>query len=148
MLVSSSMTLKEPLRHYEQVLALHPECSEQDQRDIFRMMSELISAEGGELSRVDSWDSRPIANPKAKGFSRAWYFYTLFSAPSTVIDKIISKLRIDKKVIYFHQERLPKKTSPEQHVKKFFQQLEQTAQKEKERLARRQKKQAFSARRA
>lgn len=140
------MSKKEVLRFYEQVLVLHPDSSEQEQKAICRMIADIIEKQKGEVFRVDTWGSRPIANPKAKGISRAWYFYMLFSAPADVIAEIRRQLSINNKVVYFHQEKLPKKETPETHIQKFLQNLEQTAQREKERVARNQKRQNWANR--
>ena len=83
----------------------------------------------------------PLANPKSKGCSRALYFYVLFSGPADAITEIRRQLSINKNVLYFHQEKLPEKETPENHIQKFLQNLEQTAQKEKERITKNQKRQ-------
>ncbi|MDE0092789.1 MAG: 30S ribosomal protein S6 [Oligoflexia bacterium] len=129
---------------YEQVLVLRPETLDADQKEICQLIAGIIEKEKGELFRVDTWGSRPIANPKAKKASRGWYFYLLFSASSLAVAEIRRQLSINQKVLYFHEERLPKKETPESHAKKFFEVLEQTAQREKERIAKNQKKQAWS----
>lgn len=133
------------LKFYEQVLVLRPESTEQEQKEICQLIADLIEKGKAELFRLDTWGSRPIANPKAKKASRGWYFHFLFSAEGHLISEIRRQLSINKKVLYFHQERLPKKETPESHIKKFFENLGQTAQKEQERIARFQKKQAHRA---
>lgn len=135
------MNQKESLRFYEQVLVLHPDSSEKEQKTICQIVTDIIKKQNGEIFRVDSWGSRPLANPKSKGCSRAWYFYMLFSGSADAITEIRRQLSIDNKVLYFHQEKLSKKETPEGHIKKFLQNLEQTAQKEKERAAKNQKRQ-------
>ena len=135
---------KDSLRFYEQVLVLHPDSSEQEQKEICSLLVNLIKKQNGEIFRVDTWGSRPIANPKAKKVSRGLYFYMLFSAPVKMISEIRSKLSINNKVLYFHQERLPKKETPESHMKTFLQNLEYTKEKELERIVRNKKRQNFT----
>ena len=137
------MNQEETLRFYEQVLVLHPDSSEKEQKEICQLVVGIIEKQKGKLLRIDTWGSRPIANPKAKGVSRAWYFYMLFSAPTDVIAEIRRQLSINKKVLYFHQEKLPKKETAKSHIEKFLQGLEETSQREKERIARNQKRQNF-----
>ena len=136
--------MNQKLKFYEQVLVLSPEALESDQQEICQLVAEIIEKEKGEVFRVDTWGSRPIANPRAKKASRGWYFHLLFSAPSHVITEIRRQLSINRKVLYFHEEQLPKKETPESHIKQFFSALEQTALREKERLVKNQKKQAWS----
>ena len=140
MLFKQAMDQKDGLKFYEQVLVLHPDSSEQEQKEICQLIAGIIEKQKGEVIRVDTWGSRPIANPKAKKASRGWYFYMLFSAPADVISEIRKQLSINNKTLYFHQESLPKKESPENHIQKFIQNLEQTTQREKERIARNQKR--------
>ena len=135
---------KEILRFYEQVLALHPESSDEEQKSICRTAADIIEKQEGKMFRVDTWGSRPLANPKAKGVSRAFYFYMMFSAPTPAIEEMRRQFSINSKVLYFHQERLSKKTTPEEHIESFFQNLEHTAQKEKERVAKQQKRQNWT----
>lgn len=138
------MDQKEILRFYEQVLVLHPENSDEEQKSICRTATDIVEKQKGKIFRVDTWGSRSIANPKAKGVSRALYFYMIFSAPAPAISEIRRQFSINSKVLYFHQEKLPKKTSPEEHIQNFFQNLEYTAQKEKERVAKQQKRQNWA----
>ena len=135
------MNQKESLSSYEQILVLHPDSSEQEQKNICLMNANLIEKQKGKVFRVDTWGSRPIANPKAKKVSRGLYFYILFSAKPDVISEIRKQLSINNKVVYFHQEKIPKKENPEKYIQNFFQHLELTKEKEKERIAKIQKKQ-------
>ena len=136
------------LRFYEQVLVLHPDSSEPEQKEICRSIADIITKKTGEVFRVDTWGSRSIANPRAKKAARGWYFYMLFSAPADVVTEIRRQLSINNKVLYFHQEKLPKKETLENHIQKFLQNLEQTALKEKERAVRNHKRQNWASNRA
>ena len=140
------MQEKEDLRLYEQVLVLRPESSEQEHKELCALIARIIEGTKGKIFRVDTWGSRPIANPKAKKASRGWYFYMLFSAPGQVVAEIRRQLSIHKKILYFHQERLDKKETAESHIKKFLHGLEQTAQREKERQAKIHKRHNFASR--
>ena len=141
MLFKQAMNQKESFRAYEQVLVLHPESSEQDQKNICLMNANLIEKQKGKVFRVDSWGSRPVGNPKAKKVSRGLYFYMLFSAQPEVISEIRKQLSISSKVLYFHQEKLSEE-DPKKHIQNFLTHLELTKEKEKERIAKIQKKQS------
>lgn len=140
------MSQKDILQFYEQIMVLHPDCEENEQKEICRITADIIKQQKGEMFKMDTWGSRPIANPKAKKATRGLYFYMLFSAPGICISEIRKQLSINSKVLYLHQEKLPKKETPENHLKKFFQNLEETAQKEKDRVAKNQKRQNWSNR--
>ena len=128
------------LRFYEQVLVLHPDSSEAEHKEICQSLSQIIEKSKGEVFRLDTWGSRPIANPKRKKATRGFYFHLLFSASPQTISEINSQLRINRKVLYFHGERLGKKETPESSIQKYLECLDYTAQKEKEKQARMQKR--------
>ena len=128
------------LRFYEQVLVLHPDSSEEEQKEICQSISQIIEKSQGEIFRLDTWGSRPIANPKRKKATRGFYFHLLFSAQPHSISEMNYQFSINRKVLYFHEERLGKKETPESSMKKYLECLEYTAQKEKEAQARLQKR--------
>ena len=133
------------LSFYEQVLVLHPDSVEEDHKEICQMIDEIVEKNQGGVFRVDTWGSRPIANPKPKKATRGFYFHLLFSAGPHCVSEIRSQLSINRKVLYFHEEKLDKKESPDSSIQKFLECLEQTAQKEKERLVRAQKRQSYKS---
>jgi len=128
------------LRFYEQVLVLHPDSLEEEHKKICQTLSEIIKKSNGEIFKLDTWGSRPIANPKRKKATRGFYFHLLFSAGVQTVTEINSQLSINRKVLYFHIESLGKKETPESSAKKYLECLEYTAQKEKEKQARLQKR--------
>lgn len=140
------MSEKQDLRFYEQVLVLHPESKEQEHKEICRLTSQLVKQKGGEIFKLDTWGSRPIANPRAKKVSRGWYFYMLFSAPVDLVAELRSQFSINSKILYFHQEKLSKKETAENRIQKFLQVLEQSRTREKDRQTRLQKRQNWPGR--
>lgn len=139
------MSIEKDLRFYEEVLVLHPDTNESEQKQVFRSVEELLKESKGKIYQVETWGSRPIANPGDKKVSRALYFHTLFSAQPKDIQEIRRRLKINSRVIYFHHEKLHKNDTPETHLEKFRASLEETMLKEKERQARIQKKQQAGA---
>lgn len=133
------MSEKSQFRLYEQVLVLHPSCSHEEQKEICRISINLIEGRKGQLFRMDTWGSRPISNPRSKKSSRGLYFYMLFSSSVGVIEEIRKQLSLNRKVLYFHQEKLDKGEDPNRYIQNFLDNLEQTRQKEEERQAKNQR---------
>ncbi len=129
------------LRFYEEVLVLHPDSTEAEQKMVYVSSSEVIKEHKGKVYQVETWGSRPIANQGSKGLSRGWYFHMVFSATPESIQELRRRLRINNRVVYFHHEKLPEKETPEKHIENFKSLLEKTALREKERQVRIQKKQ-------
>ena len=135
---------KDLIRFYEEILVLHPDSTEAEQKMVYTSSSEVIKENKGKVYQVDTWGSRPLANQDSKGISRGLYFHMVFSAAPETIQELRRRLRINNKVVYFHHEKLPKKETPESHMEKFKSLLEKTDLKEQERQARIQKKQTSS----
>ena len=132
--------MSKDLRYYEQVLCLRPECSDGEQKEVCRIVKDLVKQDKGKLYRVDTWGSRPIANPRAKKATRGYYFYLVFSALPSTVQEIRNKLSISKFVLYFHEELLPKKQTPEAHIEDYLNQIKNTKEQEEERILKIQKK--------
>ena len=133
------------LNFYEEVLVLHPDCGDKEQKQVFQSLGEVIKASKGKIYNVDSWGSRPIVNQGNKKLSRGLYFHTVFSALPKDIQEIRRKLKINNQVVYFHHERLHKEDTPESHLEKFKDCLTETMAKEREKQARIQKKQQMGS---
>jgi len=139
---SKDMVNESALRFYEEVLVLHPDTTESEQKKLYASSAEVIQEHQGKIYKIDSWGSRPLANKGSKNLSRGLYFHMVFSSSPKAIQEIKRRLRINNRVVYFHYERLPKKTTPESHIEKFKNEIEKTHLIEKERQERIQKRQA------
>ena len=133
------MSQKENLRLYEEILVLHPDTNEKDQKQIYAESVKVIESYKGTLHHLDTWGSRPIVN-RGKKVTRGWYFHAVFSAEPGAIAELRRKFRINDRVIYFHHEKLSQGTLPKKHIEDFHQLLIQSARLEQERLLKIQKK--------
>ena len=132
---------QEKTRFYEEILVLHPDVPEKEQKEIYTSQEEIIQSSGGRIHHLNAWGSRPLANPSSKGFSRGLYFHMLFSASPKAVHEMRQQLRINDRILYFHHEKLSKGQTPDGALENFVQLLERTVQREKERQARAQKRQ-------
>ena len=133
------MSQQENLRLYEEVLVLHPDTNEKDQKQIYSESLKVIESYKGALHHLDTWGSRPIVG-RGKKVTRGWYFHAVFSAEPEAISELRRKFRINDRVIYFHHEKLPRGTLPKKHIEDFHQLLVQSARREQERQLKIQKK--------
>ena len=131
------------IQHYEEVLALHPDTSLEEQKSFFAESGKMIESFKGSIHSVDSWGSRPFANTKEKKILRGWYFHRLFSSPPEAIIELKRKLRINSRVVYFHHERLGKRETVESRKESFLKVLESSGKREKERQEKIRKKQGL-----
>lgn len=128
------------LRVYEEVLVLHPDAVASEQKQVFTTSSKVIKEHGGRVHRLDTWGSRPLANPNAKRVQRGLYFHMIFEADPQTISELKRRLRINDKVVYFHHERIPAKKSVENYIKEFLDGFQETQRKAVERATKLQKK--------
>ena len=133
------MSQKSDLRLYEEVLVLHPDTSEKDQKQIYSESVKVIESYKGTLHHLDTWGSRSIVN-RGKKVTRGWYFHAVFSAKAAAVAELRRKLRINDRVIYFHHEKLPRGSLPKKHIEDFHQILVQSARREQERQMKIQKR--------
>ena len=134
------------IRFYEETLVLHPDSSLEEQQELFRDSAKVIESFKGSVHSLNSFGDRPLANTGEKKISKGRYFCRLFSASPQAAAELQRKLRIHKRVIYFHHERLKKKETPESRRKLFLEVIENSRQREEERLAKLQQKAARKVR--
>ena len=108
----------EIIRPYEGVLILHPEMTEDSQKDLFRRIDELIKGFKGTVGEVHSWGTRYLGNPINK-VKNAEYFYMTFSAKPDCILELERTLRINDKVLRFLFTRLSEKKSLSEHTEEY-----------------------------
>ena len=124
------------IRSYEGVLILHPDTAEDKQKEFFTKNKSIIEQHEGELNHIDTWGRRTIANP-INDVSRGIYFHYTFTANNTGVAELERTFRINDQVLRYMHTQLGD-TDLKKHVEAYKDQLAQTAQKEKEREAKRQ----------
>ena len=133
------MSQKADLRFYEEVLVLHPDTGEAEQKQIISESVKALEGGKGALHHLDCWGSRPIVN-RGKKVTRGLYFHAVFSAGPGAVAEIKRKLRINDRVIYFHHERLARGVSPKKHIEDFHRLLAQSSKREQDRILKMQKR--------
>lgn len=132
---------------YEAVVVLHPDASEEDQKQIFKKNRDIIKSFNGSLNHLDTWGKRRLANPIDK-MTRGIYFHTTFTADGAAIAELERVMKINDKVLRYVHTRLDDRVSLAKHVEGFKDALAETLNREKDREVKAQaKKAAFAARR-
>ena len=132
--------------NYESVLVISPTLEKEGQKLFFQKVQETIKAFKGEFYHIDTWGVRKLANKNKKNWSQGLYFHFSFKGENGVIEELTRRIRMDEKVLYYHFEKLKK--SPKEHLNDFRYIVEEAVRKEKERLARLQKRKAFLSKKA
>lgn len=138
---------EQAIHNYEGIIIMHPDTSEEEQKNLFRKNKEIIAQFSGEINHLDTWGKRRLANPIQK-LTRGVYFHTTFAAQGSCIAELERTMGINDKVLRFSHVRLDDRINLAKHVEAFKETLAATAQREKEREAKfQQKKAAMAARR-
>ena len=85
------------MRHYEIVLLIHPDQSEQVPAMLERYKG-MIATGGGKVHRVEDWGRRQLAYPINK-LHKAHYVLMNVEAPQEVIDELETTFRFNDAVI-------------------------------------------------
>lgn len=133
------MAAKETIRPYESIVLVHPEASEQVQKDLFKKNASIIKEHSGDLNSVETWGKRFLANP-IKKINKAIYFHTTFKANTETITELERTMRINDSVLRFMHVRLDDETDLNKHLDKFKEDLAEAHKRQKEFEAKKQKK--------
>jgi small subunit ribosomal protein S6 len=126
---------------YEAIIMVHPDASEDDQKNLFKRNKGIVESFKGSVNHLEVWGKRSLANP-IENHKKAYYFHTTFEAEPSVIAELERTMRINDKVLRFMHTRLPDKTNLVKFMENFKQSLADSATREREREAK------FQARKA
>lgn len=129
--MSFELKKSERTRKYESVLILHPEATEEQQKELFKKNKSIIESFKGEVSCVESWGKRSLANPIEK-VKLGNYFYTTFKAAPEVILELERTMKINDKVLRFLNVNLDDETDLNKHVETFHEVLAESEKRRKE----------------
>ncbi len=124
-------------RPYEGVIIVKSESSEEKQKNLFKKNKQIIESFSGELSHVETWGRRRLANPIKKEKAGV-YFHTLFTASPQSIAELERTMRINEDVLRFVHVRLDDRTDLNKHLQTFKDGIAQAQQRDRERFAEKQ----------
>lgn len=133
-----------PLRKYEGVAIVHPDVSEEDQKQLFRKTREILKTFNGAFHTVESWGKRRLANPIEK-IKIGAYFHYFFEAYPEAIEEVERTMRINEHVMRFLHVRLDDRVTIGKHADSYKQTLKASVEREVEREAKFQAKKAAMA---
>lgn len=143
-----SQLSEQTIRKYEAVVIMHPDASEEEQKQLFRKNAEIIKGFAGSVNHLDTWGKRKLANPIQK-ITRGTYFHMTFEAQGLAIAELERTMRINDRVLRFQHTRLDDRASLSKYMENFKDALAEAAQREREReIKNQQRKAAFAARKS
>lgn len=129
-------------RFYESILILHPEATEDEQKELFRKNKSIIESFKGEVTHVETWGKRTLSNPIDK-IKLGNYFYTTFKAAPEVVLELERTMKINDKVLRYLNVKLEDGTDLNKHVENFHEVLAESEKRRKEYEEKASKKRAM-----
>ena len=128
------------MRHYEIVLMVHPDQSEQVDGMVNRYRAS-IEREGGKVHRFEDWGRRQLAYPIAK-IHKGHYVLMNIEAPSSVLEELESAFRFNDAVL---RNMILKRKEAETETSKIYE--EELREQERDREKERRREEEMEARR-
>lgn len=131
-------------RKYEAVVIMHPDATEEEQKNLFRRNREIIQSFQGTINHLDTWGKRKLGNPVNR-LTRGNYFHVTFEATGDAISELERTMRINDRVLRYQHTRLDDRVNLPKFVEKFKEALVETANREREREIKNQQRKAMRA---
>ena len=129
---------------YESIVIMHPDASDELQKQLFKKNKEIIEAHGGSLFSLDTWGRRPLANHINKN-RKGIYFHSTFSADNKAVAELERTMGINENVLRYMHTRLSDKVTLQAYMESFKSSLAEGVAREKEREIKLQQKRAARA---
>jgi small subunit ribosomal protein S6 len=125
-------------RSYEGVVIMHPDTTEEAQKEFFKKNKKIIEDREGSIHAVETWGKRTIANP-IKDIKRGIFFHYTFKGRTDAVAELERTFRINDRVLRFLHANLGD-VDLAKHMEAYHEQLNATVLREKEREAKRAQK--------
>lgn len=139
------LNLTKPNRKYEAIIILHPDATEEEQKQLFQKNAEIIKSFSGEVNHLDTWGKRKLGNPIEK-VPVGTFFHTTFEAQTECIAELERTMKINDRVLRVQHTKLDDRKSLSQHLDDFRNVLSLSSKREQEREAKVQSKKAANKR--
>ncbi|MCB0420586.1 MAG: 30S ribosomal protein S6 [Bdellovibrionales bacterium] len=138
------LKVEKPVRKYESIIIMHPDATEADQKALFQKNQEIIKNFGGEVTRVNTWGKRKLANAVGK-LRMGTYFHSYFEAKAESIRELERTMRINDKVLRFMHTVLDPRETISKHMDKYGEVLSGSIARDQEREAKAQARRQTAA---
>jgi small subunit ribosomal protein S6 len=87
------------MRAYEAMCIVRPDLSEEEKKNLFRQIGELIAKNKGAVTQAAVWAERRRLGFLVKKFSEGTYYLVNFTAPQEAIPKMRYDFRLNEQVL-------------------------------------------------
>lgn len=86
------------LYEYEVALIIRPEVEEEGQEAIIDRLSQILTADGGEVANVETWGRRRLAYPINK-VNEGTYYFIQGQFPASVLPELERNVRLSESIL-------------------------------------------------
>ena len=86
------------MHEYELALIIRPNVDEEGQQALIERLSELLTAEGGQVANVQSWGRRQLAYPIDK-VNEGYYYFIQGQFASAVLPEVKRTIRLSEEIL-------------------------------------------------
>ena len=86
------------MRNYEVALIVRPEVDEEAQQTIIEQLSQLLAADGGQVSHVEAWGRRRLAYPINK-VQEGFYYFIQGQFSSSVLPELERTVHLSEDIL-------------------------------------------------
>ena len=84
--------------NYEGLFIIKPDIKEEDVKGIYKVISDSITKNGGNIKKEDIWGKKQLAYP-VKKFKEGFYYKLDFAAPTNAIAKLEEAYRLNSDIL-------------------------------------------------
>lgn len=118
------------MRHYETVLIINPNLSDDDHKEVVQKFDDLIVKEKGVVVKIDEWGKQRLAY-ELKRFDKGAYVLMEYCGEHDLTRDLARALKLDDRILKFQTIKLADRVDPESLIKK-QQEAEQELQEPEE----------------
>ena len=105
------------MRHYETVLIINPNLSDDDHKEVVKKYDDLIAKEKGVVVKIDEWGKQRLAY-ELKRFDKGAYVLMEYCGEHDLTKALARALKLDDRILKFQTIKLADRVDPESLIKK------------------------------
>jgi small subunit ribosomal protein S6 len=86
------------MNNYEVALIIRPEIEEEAQQQVIERLSQILTAEGGQVDNVENWGRRRLAYPINK-VSEGFYYFIQGQFSSLVLPELDRTIQLSEDIV-------------------------------------------------
>lgn len=86
------------MNNYEGIFIIKPDIKEEDVKNVFKTIGEMVTKSGGSIKKEEPWGKRPLAYPVNK-LKEAYYYKLDFESPSDAVAKVEAGCKLNSDIV-------------------------------------------------